>query len=189
MNVYNEIYRNTTSIHLNKPHPYPLTSAPILNTILSGSFIVDKFYRLVMRRVTLLQMLPPQALLATILFFQFFRSGVSTTTITPAVTSSPLSAISSASSNQRINASKSSYITETPSANHNFSATSVAKAGDSSRTVVNGGDSSVLPTKSSAPSVNQTVSIAYSKRICTFRINNPDSVLLNINTKKTMTVS
>lgn len=189
MNVYNEIYRNTTSIHLNKPHPYPLTSAPILNTILSGSFIVDKFYRLVMRRVTLLQMLPPQALLATILFFQFFRSGVSTTTITPAVTSSPLSAISSAFSNQRINASKSSYITETPSANHNFSATSVAKAGDSSRTVVNGGqgDSSVLPTKSSAPSVNQTVSIAYSKRICTFRINNPDSVLLN--TRKTMTVS
>lgn len=153
---------------------------------------MDKFYRLVMRRVTLLQMLPPQALLATILFFQFFRSGVSSTTTTTAVTTSSLSAISSASSNQSINASKSSYITETPSANHNFSATSVAKAGDSSRTV-NGvqGDSSVLPTKSSAPSVNQTtsVSIAYSQRICTLRINNPDSVLLNINTKKTMTVS
>lgn len=144
-----------------------------------------------MRRVTLLQMLPPQALLATILFFQFFRSGVSSTTTITAVTTS--SAISSASSNQSVNASNSSYITETPSANHNFSATSVAKAGNSSRTVVNGGqgDSSVLPTKSSAPSVYQTasVSIAYSKRICTFRINNPDTVLLNINTKKTMTVS
>lgn len=55
----------------------------------------------------------------------------------------------------------------------------MAKPGVASTTVGNGGqvESNVSPTKSGAASVNQTasVSVAYSKSICTARINNPSS--------------
>ena len=74
-------------------------------------------------------------------------------------------------------ASYSVVITETPLVTSNFTATSVAKVEGVSTTVANRGlgESSVLPTKSSASLVNQTasVSIAYSKNICTVKINNP----------------
>ena len=122
----------------------------------------------------LLQMLPPQALLAAILFFQFFRSGVSTTTLL-----APSLATSAASlqTNSSMTPSNSSDITATPSATHNSLETSVAKSEVASTTVGNGGQvaSNVSPTKSGAPSVNQTasVSVAYSKSICTARINTP----------------
>ncbi|XP_020609539.1 uncharacterized protein LOC110048089 isoform X2 [Orbicella faveolata] len=107
-------------------------------------------------------MLPPQGLLVAILFFQFLRSGVSTTTLTAVTPSLSLSG-ASLQMNSSMPASNSGVITETPSAisTHNFSATSVAAP----TTVANRGqgESSLLPTKSSASLVNQTasVSIAY----------------------------